>query len=498
MGTPSYILALDQGTTSSRAIVFDAAGTPRPARRYEHRTRYPRDGWVEQDAEEIWQHQLQAAREAITAAGLTPADIAAIGITNQRETVVVWDRRTGRPVYPAIVWQDRRTADACAALRRDGHSELVRAKTGLVIDPYFSATKLAWVLGHVDGLRTRAERGEIAFGTIDAWLIYNLTGRHVTDITNAGRTLLFDIHTGAWDDELLALFGVARAMLPEVVPSSGVVGETRAECFGRPIPVAGIGGDQQAALFGQACVSAGAAKCTYGTGCFLLAHTGNVAVESKHRLLTTPTCDNGYALEGSVFVGGAVVQWLRDGLGLIKTAADVEPLAAGVPDSGGVYVVPAFTGLGAPHWDPHARGTICGITRGTTAAHLARAAVESIAFQVADLVDAMRADVELSVLRVDGGAAANDTLMQFQADLLGIPVERPTTLETTAAGAAYLAGLAVGVWDSPDAVRSLVSIDRVFEPQQASAEIDARRERWAEAVRRSLRWDRASESDEPD
>ena len=494
MAKPSYILALDQGTTSSRALVFDADGVVRGLGRSEHRTSYPHDGWVEQVALDLWRRQLQSAHDAIADAKMTPADIAAIGVTNQRETVVLWDRTTGEPVGPAIVWQDRRTADVCQRLRRDGHEPLVRRRTGLVIDSYFSATKIAWLLEHTDGLRRRAERGEIAFGTIDSWLIYNLTGRHVTDASNAGRTLLFDIHANAWDDNLLALFGVPRAMLPDVVPSSGVVAETFATHFGRPIPVAGIGGDQQAALFGQVCFDAGAAKCTYGTGCFLLAHTGKSAIDSRHRLLTTPTCDDGYALEGSVFVGGAVVQWLRDGLGLIKKASDIEPLAASVPDSGGVYVVPAFTGLGAPHWDPHARGTICGITRGTTAGHIARAAVESIAFQVADVVDAMRADVALSVLRVDGGAAANDALMQFQADVLGIPVERPANLETTAAGAAYLAGLALGVWRSKDELRSNVSVDRVFEPAASTGNMTRHRARWAEAVRRAMNWDNVGEA----
>ena len=487
----SLILALDQGTTSSRAILFDHAGTVRGVARQEVAQHFPQPGWVEHDPDDLWQSTLAVARRALDGAA---EDVAAIGITNQRETTLLWDRATGRPVYPAIVWQDRRTAGFCDDLRRDGLGPVVQRKTGLVVDAYFSATKLRWLLDHVPGVRDRADRGELAFGTVDAWLAWNLTaGRlHVTDATNASRTMLYDIHAGQWDDELLDLFGVPRGVLPAVRPSSEVYGDTTA--FGRPIPIAGIAGDQQAALFGQACVDRGLAKNTYGTGCFLLANLGRTPVASTHQLLTTVACQRAgvteYAMEGSVFVGGAVVQWLRDGLGIIPRAEDVEQLAATVPDAGGVYLVPAFAGLGAPHWDPHARGTMFGLTRGTTAGHVARAALEGIAFQVADVLDAMRADARLDVpeLRVDGGAAANDLLLQFQADLLRVPVVRPVVTETTALGAAYLAGLAVGFWRSTDNVRSNWQVDRTFEPSMSADAAAHRRSRWADALARSRGW----------
>ncbi|MGH8698978.1 MAG: glycerol kinase GlpK, partial [Burkholderiales bacterium] len=427
-----YVLALDQGTTSSRAILFDEAGGVRATAQAEFRQIFPQPGWVEHDPEELWRSQLDVAREAIANARLSARDLAAIGIANQRETTLLWDRKSGAPLGNAIVWQDRRTADECARLKREGHAPLVAAKTGLVLDPYFSGTKLAWLLDHVPGARARAERGEIAFGTVDSWLVWKLTaGRlHVTDVSNASRTLLFDIAKGAWDDGLLALFRVPRAVLPEVRPSSAVLGDTDPRLLGAALPVAGIAGDQQAALFGQACHAAGMAKNTYGTGCFMLLHTGEHRIASTHGLLTTRAASvtgrAEYALEGSVFIAGAVVQWLRDGLGLIRSARDVEPLAASVRDSGGVYLVPAFAGLGAPHWDAYARGAILGVTRGTTAAHLARAALESIAFQSAEVLLAMQNDAAhaLAELRVDGGATANDLLMQFQADLLGVPVAR--------------------------------------------------------------------------
>ncbi len=486
------ILALDQGTTSCRAILFDHAGQVRGLKQREIRQSFPQPGWVEHDPDEIWTTQLAVAREALAD---VVDEVVAIGITNQRETTVLWDRRTGRPVHPAIVWQDRRTAGLCDELRRDGHEPVVQRKTGLVIDPYFAGTKLRWLLDHVPRARDRADRGELAFGTIDTWLVWNLTGGrlHVTDATNASRTLLFDIHTGRWDDELLDLLRVPRPVLPEVRSSSEVYGETTA--FGRPIPIAGIAGDQQAALFGQTCFDRGLAKNTYGTGCFTLVNLGTEPVASRHRLLTTVAWQRAggteYALEGSVFAGGAVVQWLRDGLGIIKSAADVERLAATVPDAGGVYLVPAFAGLGAPHWDPYARGTMVGLTRGTTAAHLARAALEGIAFQVADVLDVMGTDAGLPIreLRADGGAAANDLLLQFQADLLRVPVVRPRVLETTALGAAYLAGLAVGFWRTLDDVRANWQVDRTFAPHLSADEAAHRRRRWAEAVRRSRDWE---------
>ncbi len=493
-----HVLALDQGTTSSRAIVFDAAGSVVAMAQREFRQIFPRPGWVEHDPIEIWESQLAVAREALAGAGLAAGEIAALGITNQRETTVVWDRATGKPIANAIVWQDRRTAEACAGLKRAGHEELFRTRTGLVLDPYFSGTKLAWLLDHVPGAREGAEAGRLAFGTVDSWLLWNLTGGglHATDVTNASRTLLWDLHSGEWSAELAAILDVPLGMLPEVRASSEVYGETLSGLFGAPIPIAGVAGDQQAALFGQACLSPGMVKTTYGTGCFLLMNTGDRPVRSAAELLTTPAWRLGsrteYALEGSVFVAGAVVQWLRDGLGFFTSAAEVEALAASVPDSGGVVVVPAFAGLGAPHWDPYARGALLGITRGTTAGHLARAALEGIAFQVADVLAAMAADsgVPVAELRVDGGAAANDLLMQMQADLAGVPVVRPRVQETTALGAAYLAGLAVGVWKSPDEIAARWQVERRFEPRLDPAAAAERREQWRRAVERAKGWER--------
>jgi len=492
----AFVLALDQGTTSSRAILFDRAGALRATAQREFAQHFPQPGWVEHDATEIWATQSGVMHEVLAKAGVSAKDIRAIGITNQRETTVLWERASGRPVAPAIVWQDRRTAPMCDALAAAGHSDLFARKTGLVLDAYFSGTKLRWLLDHVPGARERARRGELAFGTIDSWLVWNLTrGRvHATDPSNASRTLLFDIHRGDWDDELLALLDVPRAVLPAIVPSSGVCGS--ASIDGVELPIAGIAGDQQAALFGQACHESGLAKNTYGTGCFLLMNTGTTAVESRNRLLTTVAWSRAgrtdYALEGSVFIGGAVVQWLRDGLKIIRTSADVEALAQSVPDNGGVVLVPAFAGLGAPHWDPYARGSIFGLTRGATGGHIARAALESIALQSMDVLDAMQRDASLSLagLRVDGGAAANDLLMQFQADVLGVPVVRPKVLETTALGAAYLAGLAVGFWTDANEVEANWQVDRTFEPSMPQARVDALRGQWREAVERSKSWAR--------
>jgi glycerol kinase len=488
------MLALDQGTTSSRAIVFDQAGTIRGLAQQEFRQIFPQPGWVEHDATEIWATQSGVMHEALAKAGVSARDVAGIGITNQRETTVVWDRATGRPIANAIVWQDRRTAPTCDALRAAGHADLIAHRTGLVIDAYFSGTKLKWLLDHVPGARARAQRGELAFGTIDSWLVFQLSGGavHVTDASNASRTMLFDIRRGDWDDELLALLDVPRAVLPRVVASSGVCAQTLLD--GMRVPIAGIAGDQQAALFGQACLAPGLAKNTYGTGCFLLINTGREAVASRNNLVTTVAWKRGdaldYALEGSVFIGGAVVQWLRDGLQIIRSAAEVEARAARVPDSAGVYFVPAFAGLGAPHWDAYARGSIFGLTRGASAAHLARAALESIAFQSADVLDAMQKDagITLSELRVDGGAAANDLLMQFQADILGVPVVRPQVLETTALGAAYLAGLAVGYWESTDEIAANWRVDRRFEPRMAAARAAELRSGWEKAVGRARGW----------
>jgi glycerol kinase len=505
MASKQFLLALDQGTTSSRAIVFDASGDVVASGQREFRQHFPQSGWVEHDAEEIWSSQRDVACEALSKAGLKASELAAIGITNQRETVVVWERATGRPIHSAIVWQDRRTAADCDRLRSDGHEPMVHQKTGLLFDPYFSATKLAWILDHVQGARAAAEAGKLACGTVDSWLVYRLTGGkvHVTDASNASRTLLMNIHTGEWDDELLACFNLPRAMLPEIRSSSELFGEVASVAELADVPIAGVAGDQQAALFGQACFQPGLAKNTYGTGCFMLMNTGTQAVDSKNRLLTTVAWNVGgrleYALEGGVFVGGAVVGWLRDGLGIIKSSAEVETLARSVPDSGGVVVVPAFVGLGAPHWDPYARGAILGITRGTTAAHIARAAVESIALQVADLADAMRNDAAsagsgdprttgLSELRVDGGASVNGGLLQYQADIMQLPVVRPKITETTALGAAYLAGLATGVWKGRDAIAGHWKVDRRFEPRMSADEAAAIRARWTDAVSRSRGW----------
>ena len=493
----SYLLALDQGTTSSRAIVFDEGGATVSVAQKEFTQIYPQPGWVEHHADEIWSTQLSVAVEALAQAHLTPNMIGAIGITNQRETTVVWDRATGKPIHNAIVWQDRRTAGFCDQLRRDGLEPDIQRRTGLVLDPYFSGTKLRWLLENVPGARTRAEKGELAFGTIDAWLIWNLTGGrvHATDPSNASRTLLYNIHTGGWDDELLRVFEIPRAMLPEVRPSSGVFGETSPDIFSRGIPIAGVAGDQQAALFGQACFAPGLTKNTYGTGCFMLMQTGTKPVASTNRLLTTVAWDTGaglnYALEGSVFIGGAVVQWLRDGLQIIRSSAEVEELALSVPDSGGVVFVPAFTGLGAPHWDAYARGTMLGITRGTTSAHIARAALEAIAFQVADLLSAMQADsgIDLKELRVDGGASNNNLLLQFQADLLGVPVVRAGVAETTALGAAYLAGLATGVFPNHDAIAQQWTAGRRFLPAMARDRVATLRAKWSRAVARSRDWE---------
>ncbi|MBP8296874.1 MAG: glycerol kinase GlpK [Burkholderiales bacterium] len=490
----SFVLALDQGTTSSRAIVFDQAGNRIGGAQQEFRQSFPQPGWVEHDPQEIWSSQRAVVDRALADARVASRDIAALGITNQRETTVVWERATGLPIAPAIVWQDRRTAGICDELRAQGLAGLFQQKTGLVLDAYFSGTKLQWLLDHVPGARARAGRGELAFGTIDAWLIWNLTrgGSHVTDSSNASRTLLYNIHTGDWDDELLRLLRVPREMLPRVVPSSGAAGV--ATVGGVEIPIAGIAGDQQAALFGQACHAPGMAKNTYGTGCFLLMNTGAVAVASRNNLLTTVAWNIGgptqYALEGSVFIGGAVVQWLRDGLGIIKTAGDLEALARSVPDSGGVVLVPAFAGLGAPHWDPYARGSMFGMTRGTTTAHIARAALDAIALQSAEVLDAMQADsgITLTELRVDGGAAANNLLLQCQADLLGVPVVRPKVLETTALGAAYLAGLATGYWSTPADIEANWQVDRRFEPAMTRTVAAGLRARWSRGVARSRDW----------
>jgi glycerol kinase len=493
----SFILALDQGTTSSRALVFDHDGNICGLAQKEFRQIFPEPGLVEHDAEEIWASQVGVAVEAIARAGLTAADIAAIGITNQRETTVVWDRATGKPIHHAIVWQDRRTAAQCDLLKARGLEQTFRARTGLVLDPYFSGTKLSWLLDHVPGARTKAEAGELAFGTIDSWLVWNLTGgeQHLTDASNASRTLLFNIHDGTWDPELLALLRIPPEVLPEVVPSSQVYGETSARFLAARVPIAGMAGDQQAALFGQLCDKPGMVKNTYGTGCFMLMHTGEQPVISEHNLLTTVACRIGsrteYALEGSVFVAGAAVQWLRDGLGIIRSSAEVETLAASVPDNGGVYLVPAFAGLGAPHWDPYARGALLGITRGTSAGHIARATLESIAFQTADLLEAMEADssTPLAGLRVDGGATANNMLMQFQADLLGVPVVRPRVRETTALGAAYLAGLAVGYWEDRAELDKLWQAERTFVPAMSRDEATGLRRRWSRALERSKGWE---------
>ena len=493
-----YILALDQGTTSSRAIVFDHDGAIRAIAQKEFTQIFPTAGWVEHDPGEIWASQIGVAVEALGRAQVRPNELVAIGITNQRETTIVWDRETGDPVYNAIVWQDRRTADYCETLKAQGAGETIQARTGLLIDAYFSASKIRWILDHVPGARPRADAGKLAFGTIDSWLVWKLTGRerHITDVSNASRTMLFNIHTLTWDRELLELFGVPLSMLPEVRSSSEVYGHVSESLGIERVPIAGIAGDQQAALFGQMCRQPGMSKNTYGTGCFLLQNIGTTPTRSTQQLVTTVAWQIGerteYALEGSVFIGGAVVQWIRDGLGLIRTAAEIEPLAESVSDNGGVYLVPAFAGLGAPHWDPYARGTIVGVTRGTSSGHIARAALESIAYQVADLLDAMAADcgIPLKELRVDGGAAGNNMLMQFQADLLGVPVVRPAVTETTALGAAYFAGIAVGYWKSADEVSGQWKVDRKFEPAMPRAQAGALRARWTDALGRSKGWEK--------
>ncbi len=493
-----FILALDQGTTSSRAIVFDRRGRSRGAAQQEFAQHFRTPGQVEHDPRDIWETTRRTALGAVAEANLTSRDLAAVGITNQRETTLLWDRRTGEPLAPAIVWQDRRTASLCARLKREGLEPLFRERTGLLLDPYFSGTKLRWLLDRIPGARKRANRGELAFGTVDTWLLWQLTGGrvHATDVSNASRTLLLNLRTGTWDDELLRALRIPREVLPEVRSNSEIYGEITTVPGLAGVPVAGIAGDQQAALFGQGCFRPGLAKNTYGTGCFLLLHTGEKPVVSRHNLLTTvawrlgPDAPLEYALEGSVFIGGAVVQWLRDGLGLIERSSDVEALAARAADSGGVFLVPAFSGLGAPHWDAAARGAIVGLTRGTTAAHLARAAIESIAFQSADLLDAMQADCghKLRELRVDGGATVNNALMQFQSDLLRVPVLRPRTTETTALGAAFLAGLAVGFWRDRNELSALGGIERTFRPHAPRAAMRKLQAQWRRAVERSRAW----------
>ena len=493
-----YLLALDQGTSSSRSIVFDAAGAIVAMAQREFRQIYPQPGWVEHDPMELWTTQLETAREALAKAKLKASDIASIGITNQRETTLVWNRATGVPIHHAIVWQDRRAEPTCAALRAQGHEATFRRKTGLVVDAYFSGTKLKWILDQVPGARAAAQRGELAFGTVDTWLMWQLTGGtvHATDVTNASRTLMLNVHTNQWDDELLALLDVPREVLPQVLPSSHVFGHTRADLLGAALPIGGIAGDQQSALFGQACFQAGLAKNTYGTGCFMLMHTGTQFMQSANGLITTSaaqlTAQPEYALEGSVFIGGAVVQWLRDGLRAIQGSGEVQTLAESVPDSGGVVFVPAFTGLGSPYWNADARGAIVGLTRGSTVAHIARAALESIAFQSAALLQAMSRDAvahggaAVSELRVDGGACVNNLLMQFQADLLGIPVVRPKVIETTALGAAYLAGLSSGVFRGPQELAAQWQVERRFHPTLPRERAQELMQRWERAVRQTV------------
>ncbi|MCW2363770.1 MULTISPECIES: glycerol kinase GlpK [Sphingobium] len=494
MAQPPYILAIDQGTTSTRCILFDAAANPVATTQREFKQHYPNLGWVEHDPEDIWTDTVAMMRDVVAKAGVDVADVAAIGITNQRETVVVWDRATGKPIHNAIVWQDRRTADECARLKDSGAEEMVTAKTGLLIDPYFSATKAAWILDNVAGARAAAERSELAFGTIDSFLLWRLTGGavHATDPTNAGRTLLFNIMDQAWDDELLSLFRVPAAMLPEVRDNSCIFGQCDVDILGKAIPVAGMIGDQQSALFGQGCFRTGMAKSTYGTGCFALMNIGTEPVLSKTRMLTTPAYrlagTTTYALEGSIFVAGAAVKWLRDGLKIITHASETDGMATRVPDSHGVYMVPAFVGLGAPYWDPHARGLICGLTLDATDAHLARAALESVAYQTMDLIDAMKADVGEgeTALRVDGGMAVNDWLCQFLSDVLVAPVERPAIVETTALGAAFMAGLATGVWSGLDDLDRIWTRERRFEPKMPETTRSAAVEGWRKAVERAI------------
>ncbi|MBL8395582.1 MAG: glycerol kinase GlpK [Candidatus Accumulibacter sp.] len=491
-----FILALDQGTTSSRAILFARDGSIRGLAQQEYTQHYPQPGWVEHDAGDIWQTQLAVARAVLRDNGIPASQIAAVGITNQRETSVLWDRASGEPLHRAIVWQDRRTAGLCATLTAQGHAELFRARTGLVLDAYFSGTKLKWLLDHIPGARARAERGDLAFGTIDSWLAWQLSGGrvHVTDPSNAARTLLFDIRRHCWDDELLARLDIPPAVLPQLVDSSGLITTLATELLGAPIPLAGIAGDQQAATFGQACLAPGMAKNTYGTGCFLLMNTGDRAMNSRHRMLATIGWrlrgQTTYLLEGSVFMGGATVQWLRDGLGMISRSDQIEALAASVPDSGGVYLVPAHTGLGAPYWDPYARGALLGMTRGTARAHVARAALEAIAFQSAEVLEAMQMDcsARLRELRVDGGGAANDLLLQFQADLLGVPVVRPRITETTALGVAYLAGLAVGFWQDEAELTALWRAERQFAPGMSDDQRATLLAGWRRAVDRCRHW----------
>ena len=489
-----YILSLDQGTSSSRAIVFDRKGQIRSMAQREFPQYFPKPGWVEHNPHEIWSSQASVIAEAIAAIDINGLNIAGIGITNQRETTIVWDSESEEPVYNAIVWQDRRTSEYCDQLKAEGRTEFIRERTGLIVDAYFSATKIKWILDNVPGARARAEKGKLMFGTVDSWLIWRLTRGelHVTDVSNASRTMLFNIHTLDWDDELLALFGIPRSMMPDVRSSSEIYGTTKTTIFAHKVPIAGIAGDQQAALFGQLCVEPGAVKNTYGTGCFLLMNSGEKPIVSANNLLTTIAWKIGdrvtYALEGSIFVGGSVVQWLRDGLGIIRSSSEVETLASSVPDTGGVYFVPALTGLAAPYWDQYARGSVSGISRGTTAAHIARAALEGIAYQTYDIVDAMQRDagITLRELKVDGGAARNNLLMQFQADLLGERVIRPRVTETTALGAAYLAGLAVGYWKDLDEIRSQWDAERIFEPTSDRAQIAHAIEGWHDAVGRVL------------
>jgi glycerol kinase len=491
-----YILALDQGTTSSRAIVFDRAGRIVSTAQKEFPQIYPQPGWVEHDPQEIWSTQAGVAAEAVTRAGLNGASIAAIGITNQRETTIVWDRESGRPVYNAIVWQDRRTAGFCDELKAAGHQDVIRAKTGLLVDSYFSGTKIRWILDNVPGARALAQAGKLAFGTVDSWLVWNFTRGelHVTDVSNASRTMLFNIHTLQWDEDLLALLDIPRSMLPQVRQSSELYGHTKTTVFASKIPIAGIAGDQHAALFGQMCTEPGMVKNTYGTGCFMVMNTGAKPIVSNNNLLTTIAWQVGgevqYALEGSIFIGGAVVQWLRDGLGIIRESREIEALARSVPDSDGVYLVPAFAGLGAPHWNPHARGAMFGATRGTTAAHLARAALDSIAYQTMDVLKAMQADAGLDIaqLRVDGGATANDLLMQFQADILGVEVVRPQVTETTALGAAYLAGLAVGYWTDQEELRRQWRQDASFRPALQPEKVERLVRGWRRAIAAAKSW----------
>jgi glycerol kinase len=497
-----YILALDQGTTSSRAIIFDHAGQIKSLSQKEFKQYFPKPGWVEHDPNEIWSSQAGVAAEATAKAGINGKNIKAIGITNQRETTIVWNRETGEAVYNAIVWQDRRTAAYCDKLKQDGHSDMIRSKTGLVIDAYFSGSKIKWILDNVEGARAQAEAGKLAFGTVDSWLVWKFTRGHVhvTDVTNASRTMLFNIRTQQWDDELLQLLDIPKSMLPEVKQSSEIYGETATTIFASKIPIAGIAGDQHAALFGQMCIDKAMVKNTYGTGCFMLMNIGSEFIESKNNLLTTIAWKiNGevqYAFEGSIFIGGAVVQWLRDGLGIIKTSADVERLAMSVKDTGGVFFVPAFAGLGAPYWDPEARGTIVGLTRGTTAGHLARAALASIAYQTMDVLNAMEADAGMQIkeLRVDGGATANDLLMQFQADVLSCKVIRPSIVETTALGAAYLAGLAVGFWKDVAEIQQLWQSEKEFTPGDDLQDIKTDIEGWKRAIHAAQSWSDAGQA----